>query len=146
VGGWLLRRTLDELRQLVDVPGSDMSLAGPRHTLSDEAAVDGDYARRKLAVRPGITGLSQVNGWSGLSWNESVRLDHQSPERPLPSRECVTERSHHFLPGPDGAALDPRSLIAPSHHVRPGILAMKDLRGVCARAVTFRAVLCHPLC
>jgi exopolysaccharide biosynthesis polyprenyl glycosylphosphotransferase len=75
VGGWLRRWSLDEMPQLLNVLRGDMSLVGPRPALPEEAAVYGDHVRRRLAVKPGITGLWQVNGRSDLSWEESVRLD-----------------------------------------------------------------------
>ncbi len=74
-GTWLRRYSLDELPQLVNVLIGDMSLVGPRPPLPEEAAKFGDYVRRRLAVKPGLTGLWQVNGRSDLSWEESVRLD-----------------------------------------------------------------------
>ncbi len=74
-GAWLRRYSLDELPQLVNVLIGDMSLVGPRPPLPEEAAKFGDYVRRRLAVKPGLTGLWQVNGRSDLSWEESVRLD-----------------------------------------------------------------------
>jgi lipopolysaccharide/colanic/teichoic acid biosynthesis glycosyltransferase len=74
-GGWLRRWSLDELPQLLNVLAGDMSLVGPRPALPEEAAMYGPYVRRKLAVKPGMTGLWQVNGRSDLSWDESVRLD-----------------------------------------------------------------------
>jgi exopolysaccharide biosynthesis polyprenyl glycosylphosphotransferase len=75
VGGWLRRWSLDELPQLINVLTGDMSLVGPRPALPQEAALYGEHVRRRLAVKPGITGLWQVNGRSDLSWEESVRLD-----------------------------------------------------------------------
>lgn len=74
--GHLLRRySLDELPQLVNVLWGNMSLVGPRPALPREVERYDDAARRRLAVRPGITGLWQVSGRSDLSWEETVRLD-----------------------------------------------------------------------
>jgi lipopolysaccharide/colanic/teichoic acid biosynthesis glycosyltransferase len=75
VGELLRRYSLDELPQLLNVIRGDMSLVGPRPPLPDEVAKYLDHVRRRLAVKPGITGLWQVNGRSDLSWDESVRLD-----------------------------------------------------------------------
>jgi len=75
IGTRLRRWSLDELPQLINVLLGQMSLVGPRPALPDEAAKYGDYVRRRLAVRPGITGLWQIHGRSDLSWDEAVRLD-----------------------------------------------------------------------
>lgn len=75
VGAWLRRYSLDELPQLWNVLTGDMSLVGPRPALPAEAAGYDYYVRRRLAVRPGVTGLWQVNGRSDLPWEEAVRLD-----------------------------------------------------------------------
>lgn len=75
LGLWLRRWSLDELPQLFNVLTGEMSLVGPRPALPEEAAMYGDHVRRRLAVKPGMTGLWQVNGRSNLSWDESVRLD-----------------------------------------------------------------------
>jgi exopolysaccharide biosynthesis polyprenyl glycosylphosphotransferase len=75
VGAWLRRWSLDELPQLINVLLGDMSLVGPRPALPKEAALYGDHVRRRLMVKPGLTGLWQVNGRADLSWDESVRLD-----------------------------------------------------------------------
>ncbi|MCX3058485.1 sugar transferase [Streptomyces beihaiensis] len=75
VGRWLRRTSLDELPQLVNVLKGDMSLVGPRPPLVDEVARYTQVERRRLAVRPGMTGLWQVSGRSDLSWDETVQLD-----------------------------------------------------------------------
>nr|WP_174876264.1 sugar transferase [Acrocarpospora corrugata] len=75
LGARLRRHSLDELPQLINVVKGHMSLVGPRPPLPEEVARYGDDVRRRLLVRPGMTGLWQVNGRSDLSWEESVRLD-----------------------------------------------------------------------
>ena len=74
-GAWLRRWSLDELPQLINVLVGDMSMVGPRPALPAETAEYGHHMRRRLAVRPGITGLWQVHGRSDLSWDEAERLD-----------------------------------------------------------------------
>ncbi|MEV0583054.1 sugar transferase [Nonomuraea sp. NPDC050310] len=75
VGGLLRRYSLDELPQLINVLRGEMSLVGPRPPLPEEVARYGADVRRRLVVKPGMTGLWQVSGRSDLSWEESVRLD-----------------------------------------------------------------------
>jgi exopolysaccharide biosynthesis polyprenyl glycosylphosphotransferase len=74
VGRFLRRTSIDELPQLLNVLRGDMSLVGPRPLPVKDSDFTGDV-RRRLLVRPGITGLWQVNGRSLLSWEDSVRLD-----------------------------------------------------------------------
>ncbi|WP_308440050.1 sugar transferase [Virgisporangium aliadipatigenens] len=74
-GKWLRRLSLDELPQLFNVLGGTMSLVGPRPPLPQEVAQYPADARRRLEVRPGMTGLWQVSGRSDLPWEEAVRLD-----------------------------------------------------------------------
>lgn len=74
--GKLLRKySIDELPQFINVLKRDMSVVGPRPPLANEVKSYDDYAKRRLLVRPGITGLWQVSGRSDLSWEDSVRLD-----------------------------------------------------------------------
>ena len=75
LGIHLRRLSIDELPQLINVLLGDMSLVGPRPALPAEAEQYADHVRRRLVVKPGLTGLWQVNGRSDLTWEESVRLD-----------------------------------------------------------------------
>jgi exopolysaccharide biosynthesis polyprenyl glycosylphosphotransferase len=75
VGAHLRRWSIDELPQLVNVLLGQMSLVGPRPAVPDEVARYAEHVRRRLVVKPGLTGLWQVSGRSDLSWDESVRLD-----------------------------------------------------------------------
>lgn len=75
VGRFLRKYSLDELPQFINVLKRDMSVVGPRPPLAGEVKSYDDYSKRRLLVRPGITGLWQVSGRSDLSWEDSVRLD-----------------------------------------------------------------------
>ena len=75
IGVRLRKWSMDELPQLLNVLLGDMSLVGPRPALPAEADKYANHVRRRLVVKPGLTGLWQVNGRSDLSWEESVRLD-----------------------------------------------------------------------
>jgi exopolysaccharide biosynthesis polyprenyl glycosylphosphotransferase len=75
VGTWLRRYSLDELPQLLNVIAGSMSMVGPRPPLPEETMTYGPDVRRRLLVKPGMTGLWQVSGRSDLPWEEAVRLD-----------------------------------------------------------------------
>ncbi len=75
IGVKLRKYSIDELPQLINVLKGEMSLVGPRPALPSEAAKYADHVHRRLVVKPGLTGMWQVNGRSELSWEESVRLD-----------------------------------------------------------------------
>jgi exopolysaccharide biosynthesis polyprenyl glycosylphosphotransferase len=80
LGRWLRKWSLDELPQLINVVIGQMSMVGPRPPLPTEVEKYQGHARRRLLVKPGITGLWQVSGRSDLSWEEAVRLDLQYVE------------------------------------------------------------------
>jgi lipopolysaccharide/colanic/teichoic acid biosynthesis glycosyltransferase len=75
VGRWLRRFSLDELPQLLNVLKGQMSLVGPRMITPGELRHFGRWRHNLLTVKPGLTGLWQVNGRSDLSYGDRVRLD-----------------------------------------------------------------------
>jgi exopolysaccharide biosynthesis polyprenyl glycosylphosphotransferase len=84
VGKWLRKFSLDEIPQILNVLRGEMSLVGPRPQVLWEAAAYDDWAKKRLNVLPGITGLWQVSGRAHLSYEEMIELDvyyieHWSP-------------------------------------------------------------------
>ncbi len=77
--GKLIRRTsVDELPQLINILKGDMSLIGPRPTLTYHPWTWEEYTpehRKRFSVRPGVTGWAQINGRKNVPWNERINLD-----------------------------------------------------------------------
>jgi lipopolysaccharide/colanic/teichoic acid biosynthesis glycosyltransferase len=74
-GQFLRRSSLDELPQLWNVLKGDMSLVGPRPLLTDYVPLYDETQRRRLDVKPGVTGWAQINGRNAIGWNEKFALD-----------------------------------------------------------------------
>ena len=74
-GRFLRRFSLDELPNLVNVLRGDLSIVGPRPTVAEQVERYTTHQRRRLDVRPGITGWAQVNGRTSLPWPERIELD-----------------------------------------------------------------------
>ena len=75
VGSVLRRFSIDELPQLLNVARGEMSVVGPRPTLAYQVRRWSPTQRNRLAVRPGLTGLAQINGRNSLSWPERLEFD-----------------------------------------------------------------------
>jgi lipopolysaccharide/colanic/teichoic acid biosynthesis glycosyltransferase len=75
VGRVLRRLSLDELPNLVNVLRGEMAIVGPRPTIEAQVAAYTPRRRRRLEVKPGLTGWAQVNGRAGLPWEERIELD-----------------------------------------------------------------------
>lgn len=74
-GNFIRRLKIDELPQLINVFRGDMSLVGPRPTVKEQTDLYNNYQRQRLNMRPGMTGLAQVNGNISLTWDERIDYD-----------------------------------------------------------------------
>ena len=75
VGDVLRRFSLDELPNLINVVRGEMAVVGPRPTLAAQVDAYTPHQRRRLEVKPGLTGWAQVNGRAGIPWEERIELD-----------------------------------------------------------------------
>jgi undecaprenyl phosphate N,N'-diacetylbacillosamine 1-phosphate transferase len=75
VGRFLRRLKIDELPQLLNVVRGEMSLIGPRPTLPEQTREYDAFQRKRLLVRPGLTGLAQVHGNAAIPWSERIQYD-----------------------------------------------------------------------
>ncbi len=101
VGSVLRRFSLDELPQLINVAVGEMSIVGPRPTLAYQVERYDDHQRRRLAVRPGLTGLAQVNGRNSLTWAERIDYDvtYVETQSPQLDAKILTRTATAMLSG-----------------------------------------------
>lgn len=101
VGTWLRRLSLDELPQLLNVATGEMSIVGPRPTLAYQVERYDDRQRRRLAVRPGLTGLAQVSGRNSLPWAQRIEYDvaYVETQSPLLDLRLIARTAATILTG-----------------------------------------------
>jgi len=77
VGAFLRKSSLDELPQLINVLKGNISLVGPRPTLPEQLEYYGPFEKRRLEMRPGITGLATIRGRASIPWSKRIEYDVQ---------------------------------------------------------------------
>ncbi|WP_246246357.1 sugar transferase [Paenibacillus lemnae] len=80
-GQWLRSTSLDELPELFNILKGDMSMVGPRPLLVQYLPLYNEVQRRRHEVRPGLSGLAQINGRNAISWEQKFKLDIDYVER-----------------------------------------------------------------
>jgi len=102
VGALLRRTSIDELPNLWNVLRGEMSVIGPRPTLPEQIEAYDERQRRRLEVKPGITGWAQVNGRAALPWSERIELDiHYVENRSLRLDATILLRTARIVFGGD---------------------------------------------
>ncbi len=103
LGATLRSFSIDELPQLWNVLHGDMSLIGPRPTLPEQVVHYSAHQRRRLEVRPGITGYAQVTGRNAITWPERIELDiHYIDHRSLALDVWILTKTMENLARPNG--------------------------------------------
>ena len=112
--------SLDELPQLFNVLKGEMSLVGPRPTLRYQVEAYDAVQRRRLKVKPGITGWAQINGRNAIPWEDRIKLDVWYVDNwslwldiKILGRTLKTVLRREGLYGPDGINYDFGSAVTP---------------------------------
>jgi lipopolysaccharide/colanic/teichoic acid biosynthesis glycosyltransferase len=119
--GWLLRRfSLDELPNLLNVLRGEMRIVGPRATLPAQVELYTPRQRRRLDLRPGVTGWAQIHGRAGIPWEERIELDvwyveHRSLRLDL---KILARTPGALLSGAGNVAVDPYAGSSPESPLR----------------------------
>jgi undecaprenyl phosphate N,N'-diacetylbacillosamine 1-phosphate transferase len=120
MGKYLRNTSLDELPQLFNVLKGEMSLVGPRPTLRYQVAAYDAVQRRRLQVKPGITGWAQINGRNAIPWEDRIKLDvwyvdnwSLGLDLKILWRTIKTVLKREGLYGPDGINYDFGSAVPP---------------------------------
>lgn len=80
IGRFLRKTSLDEIPQLLNIFWGDMSFIGPRPTLEYQVKQYSDFQKKRLIMKPGVTGLAQISGRNSISWPERIKYDVQYVE------------------------------------------------------------------
>jgi lipopolysaccharide/colanic/teichoic acid biosynthesis glycosyltransferase len=120
VGRLLRRHSLDELPNLINVLRGDMRIVGPRATLPAQVELYTPRQRRRLDLRPGVTGWAQIHGRAGIPWEERIELDvwyveHRSPWLDL---KILARTPAALLGGAGNVAPDPYAGSSPDSPLR----------------------------
>jgi lipopolysaccharide/colanic/teichoic acid biosynthesis glycosyltransferase len=115
VGRLLRRLSLDELPNLMNVLRGDMALVGPRPTIPAQVELYTPHQRRRLEVRPGLTGWAQVSGRSAIDWSERIELDvwYVENRSPLLDARILARTARLLLTGQGIGGETPSSRVPP---------------------------------
>lgn len=119
IGGFVRKTSLDEIPQLINVLKGDMSLIGPRPLLIEYLPYYTKKESLRHTVRPGITGLAQVNGRNTVGWNERLAFDVKYVENiTLVNDVLIVFQSIKAVLFSKGVSLDPNTLMKDLNHER----------------------------
>ena len=120
IGRFLRRYSLDELPNLINVLRGEMRIVGPRATLPAQVGLYTPRQRRRLDLRPGVTGWAQIHGRAGIPWEERIELDVWYVENRSPwlDLKILARTPKALLGGAGNVAADPYAGSAPDSPLR----------------------------